>query len=226
MRRVAVIPARGGSTRLRNKNIYPVAGKPLIRWITETVIESGCFDKVIISTDSEEIWGAVSDLSVERHHRPAEHATVRATVLKAMMNLMHTMDEEYDVFAYFLPTSPLTSVEDIRKGIRLLTEEVDSVVSMVAMPEPIQKACILQGDWVIPVFDNLTAGLTNSKFIKKYHTPNGSFYFSWWNKLVKNENFFKGSVKGVLLPPERASDIDDINDIKAAEIAIQNNLGE
>ena len=115
MKRLAVIPARGGSTRLKDKNIFDVAGKPLIRWITETVVESKCFDKIIISTDSDQIFNAVADLPVERHYRPQEHATVQATVLKAMIDLMHTIDEEFDVFAYFLPTNPLTSVEDIRK---------------------------------------------------------------------------------------------------------------
>jgi CMP-N-acetylneuraminic acid synthetase len=221
MRRLAVIPARGGSTRLKNKNIYPVAGKPLIRWITEAVVDSGCFDRVIISTDSDEIFDAVSDLPVDRHVRPASHATVRATVLEAMIDLMHTIEDEYDVFAYFLPTSPLTSVDDIKKGINKLTQDIDSVVSMAAMPEPIQKACIMKDDWVIPVFDNLTAGLTNSKFIKKYHTPNGSFYIAWWNKILENRNFFKGSVKGVLIPTERSVDIDDITDIRFAESILQ-----
>ncbi len=221
MKRLAVIPARGGSTRLKDKNIFDVAGKPLIRWITETVVESKCFDKIIISTDSDQIFNAVADLPVERHYRPQEHATVQATVLKAMIDLMLTIDEEFDVFAYFLPTNPLTSVEDIRKATKMLTPELDSVVSMAPMPEPIQKACIMKGEWVLPVFDNLTAGLTNSKFIKKYHTPNGAFYFSWWNKLLKNKNFFKGDVKGVLMPKKRCVDIDDIEDIKVAELMIK-----
>ena len=70
MTRVAVIPARGGSTRLKDKNIYPLCGKPLIRWMTEAVIESDCFDEVYISTDSDSIFEAVSDLNVVRHRRP------------------------------------------------------------------------------------------------------------------------------------------------------------
>ena len=51
--KIAVIPARGGSTRLKNKNMYPLNGIPLIRWITETVINSQGFDKVIVSTDDD-----------------------------------------------------------------------------------------------------------------------------------------------------------------------------
>tara|TARA_R110000737_G_scaffold160464_1_gene188141 strand:- start:60411 stop:61094 length:684 start_codon:yes stop_codon:yes gene_type:complete len=219
--RLAVIPARGGSTRLKDKNIFPLEGKPLIRWMTEAVIKSESFDKVVISTDSDKIFEAVADLPVERHVRSSEHATVHATVLKAMVDLMGKSEKKYDVFAYFLPTAPLTSAEDIRKGVELLTTGIDSVVSITEMPEPIQKACILKNDWVVPVFDNLTAGLTNSKFIQKYHTPTGAFYMSWWDNLEKNKNFFVGNVKGVNIPKSRYVDIDDIEDIQYAEMMLK-----
>ena len=108
MKKLAVIPARGGSTRLKDKNIYPLGGKPLIRWTTESVINSGCFDKIIISTDSDRIFEAVQDLPVERHMRPKNHATVKATALDAMINLMENESEHYDVFSYFLPTLIVT----------------------------------------------------------------------------------------------------------------------
>ena len=222
MKRLAIIPARGGSTRLKNKNIYPLGGKPLIRWIVESVVKTEAFDKVIISTDNNLIWEAVADLPVERHFRPDEHATVRATALNAVLNLMENSDKKYDVVAYFLPTCPLTNPQDIKDGVAALTDEVDSVVSITEMPEPIQKACILKGGWIVPVFDNLTAGLTNSKFIQKYYTPTGAFYISRWGNILKNRNFFKGEVKGILIPPERSVDIDTIKDIKVAKILMEN----
>ena len=92
MKNLAVIPARGGSTRLKNKNIKPLLNKPLIRWITEAVLASECFDKVIISTDCDKIFDAVADLDVERHIRPDHHATVSATVLDAMMDLLDELE--------------------------------------------------------------------------------------------------------------------------------------
>ena len=217
MKRLAVIPARGGSTRLKDKNIYPLGGKPLIRWTTEAVVNSGCFDKVLISTDSDKIFSAVQDLNVERHHRPQEHATVKATALNAMLNLMENTDEQYDIFAYFLPTCPFISSKDIQKGVDALNEDVDSVLSMTEIPETIQLACVMKEGWVMPVFDNLEAGLTNSKFIKKYYKPSGGFHMAKWNKLLQNKNFFKGNVKGILIPRERSIDIDDIHDIELAE---------
>mgnify|MGYP001265308829 CR=1 FL=1 len=215
--RLAVIPARGGSTRLKDKNIYPLGGKPLIRWTTEAVVNSRCFDKILISTDSDAIFDAVSDLPVERHYRPEKHATVKATALKAMLNLMENLEEEYEVFSYFLPTCPFIKPEDISAGLDLLTDNVDSVVSVTEITECIQKACLIKDDWLLPVFDNLEFGLTNSKFVKKYHKPSGAFYISRWDSILDKRNFYKGNVKASILPADRAIDINTHKDIMYAE---------
>tara|TARA_R110000824_G_scaffold9415_4_gene42111 strand:+ start:13826 stop:14491 length:666 start_codon:yes stop_codon:yes gene_type:complete len=221
MKSLAVIPARGGSTRLKDKNIYPLGGKPLIRWTTEAVVASGCFDKILISTDSDRIFDTVSDLGVGRHFRPEQHATTRATVLDAMIDLMRIFDG-FDTFSYFLPTCPFVDPEDIRRGMALLQQRPppDFVVSMTQIPETIQLACVMNGDSVLPIFDNLECGLTNSKFIKKYYKPSGAFYMGWWNMLRQTQNFFKGNVKGVIIPPERSIDINTLEDIKYAELSL------
>lgn len=142
MKTLAVIPARGGSTRLKNKNIYPLKGKPLIKWSVETVVESECFDDILVSTDSDEIWNAVSDLNVTRHQRNPIHATTKATVLNAMLDLMRTSEKRYDVFAYFLPTCPFFSITDVEEGLELFKKDrnTDFVVSMVEMQDTIQLA--------------------------------------------------------------------------------------
>ena len=211
MSRLAVIPARGGSTRLKNKNIHLLGEKPLIRWTVEAVVNSSCFDEVIVSTDSDAIFDAKSDLDVTRHYRPTEHATVRATALNAMLNLMENSSCSYDHFAYFLPTCPFISSEDIKKGIEMLTADVTSVISMTIIPETLQLACLMKDNWVMPVFDNLECGLTNSKFIKKYYKPSGAFYMGKWDRILENRNFFKGSTKGVLIPLERSVDINTLS---------------
>ena len=220
MNNLAIIPARGGSTRLKDKNIYPLRGKPLIRWMTEAVIAARCFDKILISTDDNRIFDAVSDLEVVRHNRPKHHATVHATVLDAMIDLMKEVNE-FDTFSYFLPTCPFISAEDIRDGISLLNASVDSVISMTQIPETIQLACVMSGNNVLPIFDNLECGLTNSKFIKKYYKPSGAFYMGWWDYLLEYQNFFKGIVKGVIIPPERSIDINTLSDIQYAETVIK-----
>ena len=217
MKRLAVIPARGGSTRLKDKNVYPLAGKPLICWSVEAVLGSGCFDRVVVSTDSDLIYQAVDHLPVERHHRPSDHATVTATALDAMLNLMEHEHQSYDTFSYFLPTCPFVSSDDIIKGVNSLDADTDFIISMTEIPETIQLACVMKNDYVLPVFDNLECGLTNSKFIKKYYKPSGAFYMGKWDSIMKYKNFFKGNVKGVLIPEERSVDINNINDMHRAE---------
>ena len=227
--KVAVIPARGGSTRLKNKNIHPLGGKPLIRWMTEAVIGSRCFDKVVISTDSDAIFDAAADLDVIRHQRDPSHATVSATALNAMLDYMENnppdeSEKESSIFSYFLPTCPFVSSQDIKNGVSMLEdsgEQCDMVVSMTQIPETIQLACVMKDQWVMPVFDNLEAGLTNSKFIKKYYKPSGAFYMGKWNKILEDRNFFKGNTKGVIIPPERSVDINNVSDIHFAESVLR-----
>ena len=221
MKTLAVIPARGGSTRLKDKNIHPLNDKPLIRWITETVVKTNLFEKVVVSTDSDKIFNTVSDLGVKRHNRPDEHATTKATVLDAMLDVMEChgwVREKYDAFAYFLPTHcPFVSESDIKKAFEILSnKKCDSVVGVAKMPEAIQLSCIMNDDNVVPIFDNLTCGMTNSKYIKEYYKPAG-FYMGFWEYLLRNRNFFKGVTKGVIIPPERSVDINTIQDIKYAE---------
>lgn len=222
MKKVAIIPARGGSTRLKDKNILPLGNKPLIRWITESVIESKEFDDVYISTDSNKIFDSVKELPVKRHFRPENLATTKSTVLEAIVELTNDIPK-YDIIAYFLPTCPFLKSEFISEGIKKLNEETDSVVSVSYYDEPIQLACVLKNDDIIPVFDNLTLGLTNSKFIKRYVKPNGGFYMTKWDNLLKNKNFFIGNVKGVLIPNEDLVDIDYKKDLEIANLMLTHN---
>ncbi len=217
LKKLAVIPARGGSKRLKDKNIYPVNGKPLIEYTIEAVIESGCFDTIMVSTDSEEIKKIAAKYNLIVHERPARLATSRATVVEAMIDLMNGVPE-HDVFAYFLPTCPLKTADDIRGVMKLYDDEtVDSAISVVEYDIPIQLAIIMNGDSVVPVFDNLTSGLTNSHYIKKYYRPSGAVYSSKWNNLKEHKNFFYGNVKGHIMSRENSIDIDDITDIMIAE---------
>ena len=100
---MAVIPARAGSTRLKDKNFLDLGGIPLVAHTIQAVVNSDCFDKIVVSTDSSEIKKIAKDYGVDIHHRSEKHATTKATVLEAMLDLMKH-NGEHDIFAYFLPT--------------------------------------------------------------------------------------------------------------------------
>jgi len=220
--RLAVIPARGGSVRLKNKNIYPLAGKPLICHTIEAVIDSGRFDTIIVSTDSELIAAEARNYSeVEIYDRPKQYASEHITVLEALLVMMDEL-KHHDIFAYFLPTCPFRNADDISGGVDLLVPGVDSVISISQYIQPPQLAMLKRGDDLFPVFDNLTLGLTNSRYFTKYYKPNGGYYMGWWDTIKKNRNFFVDTIKGFELPQERTVDIDDIFDIHLAEQLLKN----
>ncbi len=220
--KLAVIPARGGSTRLKDKNIYPLAGKPLISYTIEALIDSGCFDKILVSTDSDKIAEVAGQYNeVEIYKRPDKYATTRMIVVEALLAMMEEI-EPFDVFAYFLPTCPFRNADDIKGGVNLLTEDVDSVISVHEYSEPLQLAMIKNGDDVFPVFDNLRAGITNSKYFNQYFKPNGGYYIGWWNRILTNRNFFTGRIKGYEMPKSRSIDINDNIDMLFAETVLAN----
>jgi len=221
MSRIAVIPARGGSTRLKDKNIYPLNGKPLISYMIESVIESRKFDKIYVSTDSDKIANIAKEYEVFIYQREPKFATTKITVLEAIVDMMSKIDKS-DVLGYFLPTCPLTTPQEISKAVDMLVEGVDSVVSVVEYDFPIQLSMMKrEEEEFIPVFDNLTSGLTNSKFINKYYHPTGAFYISRWDNIIENKNFFVGKIKGVEMSKENYIDINDIEDMKRAEYALR-----
>ncbi len=222
--RLAVIPARGGSVRLKNKNVYPLGGKPLICHTIEAVIDSGCFDTIVVSTDSELIASEARKYKeVDIYDRPTEYATERITVLDALLTMMVDL-EHHDIFAYFLPTCPFRNADDISGGVKLLAPGVDSVISISQMTQPPQLAMLKRGDDVFPVFDNLGSVLTNSRYFQKHYKRNGGYYMGWWDTLKKNRYLFIVSVKGFELPQERTVDIDDIFDIHLAEQLLHSNV--
>ncbi|MBD3422617.1 MAG: hypothetical protein GF398_21080 [Chitinivibrionales bacterium] len=219
--RMAVIPARGGSKRLKDKNIFPLAGKPLISYTINAVLDSDCFETVVVSTDSDKIAEvALSIQGVSIYKRSGDMANEKVTVLEALLDMMKSY-KKHDVFSFFLPTCPFRTAQDIQQGIKLLKYDVDSVISVCKYDQPMQLAMVKKKDDIIPIYDNLTSGFTNSRFFTPYYKPNGGYYISWWDKLIRNRNFFKGNIKGYEMPKERSIDIDYLLDIKYAEAVLE-----
>ena len=222
--KVAVVPARGGSTRLKNKNIMPLNGKPLIAHTIESVIRSSCFDKIYVASDGEDIIKVASTYDeVEVYRLDTKYTGDKNTVLQALMAMMSDIPK-YDIFAYFLPTCPFRKAYNIREGMAMI-DKCDSVVSVTHYASPIQLALMKEEDnRVVPIFNNLIEGKTNSKYIEKYYRPNGAFYMSHWDHLMLNNNFFVGDVRGYVMSKEKSHDIDDYFDFKMAELMIKEGI--
>jgi len=115
--RLAVIPARGGSKRIPKKNIIPFCGRPLIAYALEAVANSKMFDKIHVSTDSEEICQVVESLgfSVDfmRDESLADDFTGIVPVLRWVVEQYQQIGDEYDQICCIVPTAPLLRSQDL-----------------------------------------------------------------------------------------------------------------
>lgn len=137
---LALIPARGGSKSIPKKNIYPLAGKPLIAWTIEAAKAAKKISRVIVSTDSEEIAAVAKNYGAETPFiRPAEYAEDLTPDLPVFEHALAWLkdNESYipDAIVHFWPTSPYRKPEDIDAAIMLLEQNPDaSCVRSVTAP--------------------------------------------------------------------------------------------
>ncbi len=136
LRVIAVIPARGGSKSIKRKNIRSLGGKPLIAWSIETARAVEEIDRVIVSTDDEEIASIARGHGAEVYRRPPELATDESLVIDAIRHLigaLRTEGEAPKVMVLLEPTCPLRSPDEVRECLRrLAADDFDSVATFEA----------------------------------------------------------------------------------------------
>lgn len=230
---LAIIPARGGSKRLPNKNIMELGGKPLISHTIEAALRSNVFDKVMVTTDSSLIEEACSHYdSLLIDHRSPDLARDGSKVVEVILDICNKeeIQNKYDKFAMLLPTAPFRKIKSIKMGLSLLDEKTDSVVSLGPFNFPPQMAVSLEPDSkvLLPMLDNspLLSGNTRSQDQINYLRPNGSFYFSRIRSFVKNKSFFLGEVKGFEMSNFGSTDIDTGDDLMFAQTLIDLNMAD
>lgn len=129
---LAIVPLRGGSKSIPDKNIKLIAGKPLCTWVLEALKNSGCADKIIVSTDSEKISQIVKNLNlgVDIIKRPDELATDHASTEDVVKHVLKTLPAKTVILAQ--ATSPQTQAEDFKKALTLFKQKkYDSLVTAV-----------------------------------------------------------------------------------------------
>lgn len=143
MRRIAVIPARSGSKGFRHKNIANLNGKPLMAYTIEAAIESGCFDYVIVSTDSEEYAEVARKYGAEvpflRDQASSSDQASSWSVVKEVLGKLKKQGMHYDEVALLQPTSPLRTAKDIREAFAFYEEKgAITVVSVHEVEHPME----------------------------------------------------------------------------------------
>jgi len=125
--RIAIIPARGGSKRIPKKNIAPFAGKPMLAWTIAAARDSGLFDRIVVSTDSEEIADVGrahgADVPFLRDTAADDHAPVSEAVLAALAQAEDHWGQRYDTVAQLMPNCPLRTAADIAHAVQVFDAE-------------------------------------------------------------------------------------------------------
>lgn len=218
---IAIIPARGGSKRIPRKNIKEFHGKPMIAYSIEAALNSGCFDKVIVSTDDAEIAEVAKKYGAEvPFMRPANIADDYATTLDVIKHAIEfTEQQAWSVknVCCIYATAPFLIPEFIQKGLQELTKNtINYAFSATSFPFPIQRAIKLNTEQRVEMFQPEHLNTRSQDLEEAYHDA-GQFYWGTADAFSKSKAMFTSHSKAVLLPRACVQDIDTEEDWDFAE---------
>lgn len=226
---VAIIPARGGSKRLPLKNIKVLAGKPLIAYTLEEALKSKMLDRIIVSTDHDEIARISRECGAEvPFKRPAHlaHDTTHAPpiIQHAVKYLEETEDYIVDIIVILPPTSPLRKSEHIEEAIKKILEtDVDSVMSVCEAVFPPWWMVKLNESGLLEPF--LKSGIDyfclESQELPKVYQPNGAIYVTRRDVLFEQGVIIGKYNAPIFMDDESSLDIDTLTDFKLAELIMK-----
>ena len=222
MKILALIPARGGSKGLPGKNIKDFAGKPLIARTIDMAMESQVFDRIIVSTDDNEIASVSKRYGAEIPFiRPSEIACDDTPVIKVMLHALETLEktENYHVAHMMLlqPTSPLRNSQDIVNAVELFKEKkADAIISVYETHHHPFFSKTLGNN------GNLIDLMGKSENIPRQKYPkalilNGAIYLFKTNLIKSIGSFYTEKTFPYIMPHERSLDIDTELEFQMAE---------
>ena len=215
---VAIIPARGGSKGVPRKNLRPLKGKPLICYTIEEAIRSNFIDRVIVTTDDQEIAEISKKAGAEVIIRPPALARDESPVVEAIFHVLENMKaEKPDIIVLLQPTSPLREVKDIDGAIQLFLErQCDSLISVCPAEHSPYWYFNIKDDLLNPLFDEKFLKIRRQDLPPAYR-PNGAIYIIYPEILKKNKSFYSNKTMAFVMNAKSSIDIDKEIDFQIAE---------
>ena len=218
---VAIIPARGGSKRIPKKNIKNFHGKPLIAYSIEVALASKLFEKVIVSTDDEEIANIAKSYGAEvpflRPKELSDDFTGTEDVVNHTVEYLKNNNELYDYVCTIYATAPLLQKEYLREGFeKLKNSTAINAFSATSMPFPIQRTFKLNDNGRCEMFTP-EHYMTRSQDLEEAYQDAGQFYWKRLDRDSKEIMFGEDSIP-IILPRHLVQDIDTLEDWKRAEV--------
>ena len=220
---LGVIPARGGSKGIPRKNIRDMAGKPLIGWAIDEGLKSRYVDRLVLSTDDQEIARVARDYGAEvPFMRPPELARDTSTGIDPVIHMIDTLPEKYDYVVLLQPTSPLRTVEDIDGCIEQCIEhDADCCISMVEAATSPYYAFTLTRENRLKFVIEQDSYFTARQQLPKTYEPNGAVYVARCDWLRKTGKYLTGQTMAYIMPRERSLDVDDLFDFELCEMVLK-----
>lgn len=218
---IAIITARGGSKRIPKKNIKEFCGKPIIAYSIEAALESGVFDEVMVSTDSEEIadiarkYGA--NVPFMRSEKTSDDYATTADVLMEVLSEYEKRGESFDYMSCIYPTAPFVTGEKLSKALNdLKAQKAIMAMPVVAFSYPPQRGYIIEGGIMNMKWkENFSK---RSQDLEKMYHDAGQFYVFQVQEFIKRKGIIFEDIVPVIVDELEVQDIDNETDWKLAEM--------
>lgn len=214
--RLAVIPARGGSKRIPRKNVREFCGKPMLAWSIQAALDSGCIDRVIVSTDDQEIAEIARQCGAEvPFMRPANLADDYAGTTAVVQHVVERLVDEginVEQTCCLYATAPFVTGKDLRRGLDLLLQsEASYAFSVTNYSFPIQRALKLTEVGRVAMFHPEHADTRSQDLEEAYHDA-GQFYWGTRDAWLAARAIYAEHSVPVMQPAYRVQDIDTPSD--------------
>ena len=221
---LGLIPARGGSKGIPNKNIIDLNGQPLIQYTIDAANNSTLLSTSIVTTDDQKIADIAQELSAEVPFlRPTELATDNSGalgVIKHALEYFTSIGQRIDYIVYLQPTSPLRTAEDIDQAIRLImNSDADSLVSTMDVPHQFGLESLMVEEaqpetaWVSPALAENNNFRRQEKL--QYVARNGpAIVITKPTTIEKFDSLYGEKILSYKMPMNRSADIDTMDDLE------------
>jgi CMP-N-acetylneuraminic acid synthetase len=228
MKNLCIIPARGGSKRVPRKNILPLNGIPLLAYSIRAAKNSGLFDKIILSSDDEEIISLGKVEGVEIDIRPEHLAGDTATKVQVVKEYVERTNalENFDTVTALLPTCPFRTSLHLKEAFAIFEENKEKIPFLIGVTDydfPIQLALEPTDEITMKMTFKDGYNTTRSQNIEKRYHPNGAMYIATVAAFIKNGTFFNERMLTYKMDAVSSFDIDYPWQFEVAEVLAKKN---
>ena len=225
MKILAIIPARGGSKGLKNKNILKLNGHPLFWWSYKSALKSNSIHKIFFSSDSKKIVRIAKNYKIDVPYlRPKSLSNDNSSTYSVIKYCLSTLKKKeklsFDTFILLEPTSPLRDHKDIRKSIGIFKKKKLKTLVSVAKTECQHPNFLYKKNnrgFISPFLKKRNKNIRRQLLSKVFY-PDGNIYISDIKTYLKEKSFYHSQTYALEMPKLKAIEVDDKLDFKVTEL--------